>query len=367
VQRWVDLLLLLAIAALPFHRPLLHEAPHIGPGDLVAGVALLAYLVTTRLPRPVWIRVAVLVLTLAPSVWVALDRRHAVLQLAGLAYVLLMSGAAWSLAQRRQRDGLVALVVGAALACVCGIVLTERYPWMKWPRPVGPTESPAMLSMIALAGLFALRALDSRSWRWRALAILFWVTLVAAQSRILLVALIGVAVEAWPRRRILASTVIAAALALLVVSLVWRVVPLSTSPPHIDTHPSPYAVCHDVGWRAFAAHPLTGVGLRGFHQAWSLYLDERTAAEAFSPLLPTPRDPHGTLQGYLAEAGLPALLLLGFLAVDVWRRRGFTGYFVALVLASCTLDLLTERTTWALLGLFSVGIAAKASAARSDR
>jgi hypothetical protein len=365
VQRWVDLLLLLALAALPFHRPLVHDAPHIGAGDLVAGVALLAYVLTTPLPRPAWIRVAVLFATLAPSVWVAIDRRHAALQLAGLAYVMLFSGAAWSLAQRRQRDGLIALVAGAAIACALGAVLTERYFWMRWPRPVGPTESPAMLSMIALAGLFGLRALGSAIGRWRWLALLFWATLVAAQSRILLVAIIGASVEAWPRRRILASTAIVVALAFFVTSLVWRVVPLSISPPHIDTHPSPYAICHDIGWRAFAAHPLTGVGLRSFHEAWARYVDARVAAQSFAPMPVTPRDPHATLQGYLAEAGLPALLLLGFLAVEVWRRRGFSGYFVALLLASCTLDLLTERTTWALLGLLSVGV--RASADRSDR
>lgn len=367
MQRWADLLLLLALAALPFHRPLVHAAPHVGAGDLVAGLALLAYLVTTPLPRAAWLRVAVLVTTLAPSVLVAVDRRHAALQLAGLTYVMLLCGAAWSLAQRRQRDALTALVVGAAAACALGVVLTERYPWMQWPRPVGPTESPAMLSMIALAGLFALRALG----RWRPLAVLFWATLVAAQSRVLLVAIVGVAVEAWPRRRILAAAAIAGALALFTASLLWRVVPLSLSPLHIDTHPSPYAVCHDVGWRAFAAHPLAGVGLRGFHEAWPRYLDERVAAEAFAPMPPTPRDPHATLQGYLAEAGLPALVLLGFLAVDVWRRRRFSGYVVALALASCTLDVLTERTTWALLGLLSVADpdrdGATASADRSDR
>lgn len=358
-------MLLVALAALPFHRPLLHDAPHVGVGDVVAGLALLACLVTTRLPRVAWVRLAVLLLTLSPSLLMADDRRRALLQLVGLAYVMLVSGAACSLAQRRWRDGLVAVIVGAALACALGAIFTERYPWMKWPRPVGPTESPAMLSMIALAGLFARRALGRESGRWRALDALFWITLVAAQSRILLVAIVGVAVTEWPRRRLLASSAIAVALALFVASLIWRIVPISISPLHVDTHRSPYAICHDVGWRAFASRPLTGVGLRGFQSAWSRYVDEKAAAEAFAPLLPTPRDPHGTLSGYAAEAGLPALVLLGFLAVDLWRRRRdgreVVGYLVALALASCTLDLLTERTSWALLGLFT------ASAARNDR
>jgi hypothetical protein len=355
VSLWADRLLLLALALLPLHRPLLSEAPHVAAADLVAGAALGLYLLMRRLPRAAWVRLGVLVATLTPSVLVAVDGRRALAQLCGLVYVTLLGGAAMSLAERRQRDGLRAIVVGAAVACALGFVLWGRYVWMALPRPLGPTESPAMLSMIALGGLFALRALGSDAGRWRALVLLFWVTLVAAQSRILLCAVVGVAIEAWPRRRILASLVMAAALALFVTSLVWRVVPLSATPPFIDTNPTPYRVCHDVGWRAFAAHPWAGVGLRGFAGAWPRYVDDAQAVAAFAPLLPEPRDPHGTLTGYLAEAGLPALLLLGYLAWDVWRRRGSTGYFVALVLASCTLDLLTERSTWALLGLMSAG------------
>ena len=349
-----DLLLLVALAALPLHRPLVHQAPHVSAADLLAGVALALYLLIERLPRAAWLRVGVLVLALAPSVALAADRRSAAVQLGGLVYVMLLSGAAMSLAARRQRDGLIAIVAGAALACVLGFVVWESYLWMALPRPLGLTESPAMLSMIALAGLFAVRTLG----RWRALQLLFWAILVAAQSRILLCAIVGVAIVAWRRRRALASIAIAGALALFCASLVWRVVPLSSSPPFIDTHPSPYRVCHDVGWRAFAAHPLAGVGLRGFRDAWPRYVDEPTARAAFAPMSPMARDPHGTLTGYLAEAGLPALALLGFLAWDVWRRRVASreaiGYFAALVLASFTLDLLTERSTWALVGLLSI-------------
>lgn len=360
MRRWADRLLLVALALLPLHRPLVRESPHIGLADLIAGPALALALLMMRLPRAAWLRVGVLLLTLAPSVLVAADRPRAALQLCGLVYVALLSGAAMALAARRRRDGLVAIIAGAALACALGFVVWERYPWMALPRPVGSTESPSMLSMIALGGLFALRALHpspplGRRWLGQALTALFWLTLVVAQSRILLAAIVGVAVDAWPRRRALAATVAGAALALFAVSLVWRVVPPSATPPFIDTHPSPYAVCHDVAWRAFAAHPLAGVGLRGFHAAWPRYVDPVTAAAALSPLPPRPMDPHGTLQGYLAEAGLPALVLLGFLAVDGWRRRGSTGYFVALLVASCTLDLLTERSTWALVGLLSAG------------
>src|SRR4051812_24939184 len=114
VKRWAELLLLVALAALPLHRPFVHQGPNVGAGDLLAGVALAAYLLIERLPRAAWVRLGVLLVTLAPSVAVAADRRRAVAQLVGLSYVMLLSGAAMSLAQHRRRDALRAFVLGAA-------------------------------------------------------------------------------------------------------------------------------------------------------------------------------------------------------------------------------------------------------------
>src|SRR5258707_790570 len=106
VRGWIDGLLLVALALLPLHRPALHTGPNVCAADIVAGVALAAYLLLERLPRGAWLRVGVLIVTLAPSLFVAPDRPRAVEQLVGLVYVFLFSGAAWSLAERRQRDGL---------------------------------------------------------------------------------------------------------------------------------------------------------------------------------------------------------------------------------------------------------------------
>ena len=223
LRRAADLLLLVALALLPLHRPLVHDAPHISGADLLAGVALALYLSVERLPRAAWLRAAVLALTLLPSVLVAADQRHAAVQLAGLVYVMLLSGAAMSLAARRPRAGLAAIVAGATVACLLGLCFWDRYPWMALPRPIGLEESPSMLSMVALGGLFALRVADRSleriPGRSRILQLLFWTVLVVAQSRILLCAVVGVAVEAWPRRRALASVVIAGALVLFAASL----------------------------------------------------------------------------------------------------------------------------------------------------
>jgi hypothetical protein len=381
-RRVADTLLLVALVALPLHRPLLHEGPNVGACDVVAGIGLAAYLLIWRLPRSAWLRLGLVAAALAPSLIVAADRRRAVAMLAGVLYVQLLHLCARSLGERRRRDGLAAIVGGAVLACALGFAFWQTYPWMPTPRPVGVTESPSMLSMIALAGLFALGALaPSRRWAWP-LGALFWATLLAAQSRVLVAAIVGVAVVVWSCRgreasttddrrggpivdrrrrwtRPLAAATAAVSLLLLVGSLYWRYVPLSSSPPFVDLRPSPYRVCHDTAWRAFAAHPLAGVGLGGFHAAWPRYVDRARATVAFDPLPPAPRDPHGTLSGWAAEAGLPGLALVVLLAVDLWRRRlrlpEAAGYFVAVVVASFTLDALTERTTWALFGLLSAG------------
>lgn len=363
MRRVAEAVLLVALAALPLHRPLLHEAPNVGLCDVLAAGALALYLLIWRLPRRAWLRPALVALALLPSLAVSPAPASGAAELAGVVYVQLLAACAASLAARRRDDGLVAIVAGAAVAAAVGFAVWQTYPWMRLPRPVGATESPAMLSMVALAGLFALRLLAARQparlgrWRWP-LEALFWIVLVAAQSRVLLAAVVGVALVAWPRRRLVAAGAASLALAAFVVSLWFRVVPLG-GPAGIDLHPSPYRVCHAVAWRAFAHRPLAGVGLRGFWAAWPRYVDERVATAAFAPLAPGPRDPHGTLSGWAAEAGLPGLALVVLLAADVWRRRlparEAAAYFAAVVVASFTLDVLTERTTWALLGLMSGG------------
>ena len=97
----------------------------------------------------------------------------------------------------------------------------------------------------------------------------------------------------------------------LLLSLWFRVVPLRPTSPFIDTGIGPYRVCHDIAWSMFRAHPLTGVGLENFHRAWPDHYDPARHDAAYrggaEVLRGRPLDPHGTVQGYLAEAGLPGL------------------------------------------------------------
>jgi O-antigen ligase len=137
------------------------------------------------------------------------------------------------------------------------------------------------------------------------------------------------------------------------------VVPPRPVLPFIDTGIGPYRVCHDIAWSMFRAHPLTGVGLENFHREWARHYDPAHHDGAFrggaEHLRGIPLDPHGTVQGYLAEAGLPGLVIVLLIAALLWRRRDRSPEVLGLLVAvGCALfftDMLTERSTFATLGL----------------
>jgi hypothetical protein len=153
---------------------------------------------------------------------------------------------------------------------------------------------------------------------------------------------------------------VAATAGVLVVSLTFRTTPLRPDWPFVDTSLSKYRVCHEIAWAAFRARPLTGVGLENFHRAWSRHYQPTRHDPAYvgdaASKIGTPYDPHGTVQGYLAEAGIPGLLAVAAVAVLVWRRRPrgspeTLGFLVAVGTALFFTDVLTERSTFAVLGL----------------
>ena len=394
------------LAALPLHRPALFAAWGF-PGGLpellfpAAALALLFGLGLGRpLPRLLWLHGALLLAGLLPSVLLAPGdaRGRAVLQLGVLLYIGAIHGGARVLVLVGGRDaGLRALVTGAALACVLGLAgwglvlagreplgLAAYYPWMAagGPRPLGPTESPAMLGTIALGGITATLALGRRAAlarpRMLVLVGLFGLTLLLTQSRLVLAALLGLGVLGlgMHRRilRALSALAVLVALAGTAPSLTWRVVPITAHWPFIDLHPSPYRVCHEIAWKTFVERPLAGVGLENFATAWPRHYEPARHDPAFAgmaqgPGAPEgsepswrdlPLDPHGTPQGYLAEAGWPAGLMLLGLGLVLWRARETelpesAAYLAALALAAVSLDVLTERSTWALLGLLGRG------------
>jgi hypothetical protein len=341
------------------------------------------------MPRTGFVLAGVLLAGLGPSVLLAADRRRALAQLAVLVYVALIHQAALAAGTLGlRRAALRSLVAGAAAACALGLVATliawgggqpgplaHVYPWNPLARPHGPTESPNMLAMIALAGGAAALTLRREGALHRglftALAGVLTLTLVLSQSRVLLAAAVGAgAAWVWSNRKHGASgaavlrrtaglLIAGAGVIALLLSLWFRLLPLRPAPPFIDTDPSLYRVIHDIAWSMFRAHPLAGVGLEHFHRAWPAHYDPARHDAAFGPGLETlrgrPWDPHGTVQGYLAEAGLPGLAVVMLAAVLMWRRRGSApetlGFLVALACALFFTDLLTERSTFATLGL----------------
>jgi O-antigen ligase len=341
------------------------------------------------MPHTGFVLAALLAAALAPSALLAGNPRRALVQLAVLGYVALIHQVALATgALGLRRLALRALVGGAAVACAVGLVATclawagghpahlaVQYPWMPIARPLGPTESPTMLAMVALAGIAATLRLRRESavppWMTPALAGLFGLTLVLSQSRVLLAAAAGAGAGwAWASRqhqRSGAGTIRSAgglllggaAVGVLLLSLWFRVVPLRPALPFIDTGIGPYRVCHEIAWSMFRAHPLTGVGLENFHRAWPGHYDSGRHDLAYrggaEPLRGRPLDPHGTVQGYLAEGGLPGLAVVMIATYLMWRRRGpnpeTLGFLVALGCALFFTDLLTERSTFATLGL----------------
>ena len=129
--------------------------------------------------------------------------------------------------------------------------------------------------------------------------------------------------------------------------------------PFIDTGISLYRVCHDIAWSMFRAHPLAGVGLENFHRAWPEHYDpvrhdaayggwaEALRGRPWTPMAPCRVTwPRRACRAWRRDAGVAFLM---------WRRRGSApetlGFLAALACALFFTDLLTERSTFATLGL----------------
>lgn len=406
IERALRWLAIVFFASLPFHRPPLTTA--LGPGLTLPEVVfvpfalvLVALVVQRRVTVPaLGIRlVLVLVAGLLPSVVFASNTFRAGAQLAVLLYIASILTAA--IMVRALGLGTVAaraFTAGASVACLVGVLAfvadvvgvpqewgpgwaLGRYPWMAFARPVGPTESPTMLALVALSALAGVKtARVSRPWSI-SLAALFAVTIVLSQSRVLLIALAGLALffahGDRPIRRTTGQAAYVLLAAMVVVSILIRVVPLRSVPPFLDTTISPYRVCHEIALHAFRERPLTGIGLENFHDAWPRHYDPSRHDAAFAGggevFIGTPLDPHGTIQGYLAEGGIVGIagLLWGLREIIRARRRDAAeaiAYLGALALALLFVDLLTERSTAAMLGLLGVSEAKEAKGrARENR
>jgi len=326
----------------------------------------------------------VALLPLLASIPLALDRSAAAVQCVVLVYV----GGLYVIGVRlgSRADGAISLHVytaGCVFVAMLGLVgvvlawcgldshdLARSYQMIiTSPRATGPTETPAMLGVACSTGLVGTCVLAQHgvigtrtSWLYAAALA---AALVATQSRAVAVmlvalpfALLEVSLARWSRRALV--VVAASGFAMLIGSLRFRLLPLTVEPPFIDLHTSLYAMCHELAADTFSNHPLSGVGLEGFHDAFRSQFTSSRFAEAFEglPMLPdgAALDPHSTYFGYLAEAGVfgiaSELSFLGLIVVCLRRSRGpLLAAFVVAVLSGLFLDVLTNRALALLIGL----------------
>ncbi len=306
-------------------------------------------------------------------------------------FVLLYVGALFALGRELgRRDvgslALTAFVAGCVACSLAGIagvvgevVLGESFGWARryafivtTPRAVGPTESPAMLGIVAACGLVGVWALHRSGALGRGRAIALGMTLGLAllltQSRPILDLVAGASVAVAIGKgsrgtKALALACGAGTIIVLLLTLAFRFSPFSAVPPFIDTHPSLYALTQDMALRMFADHPLAGVGLEGFQGRWSEYFDAARYAAHLDglPLDPAqfgPIDPHSTYAGFLAEAGLAsvaAFALLFFGGARLWRRDRpeLVCLLCIAVLAGTHMDVLTNRALALGVGLLA--------------
>ncbi len=139
----------------------------------------------------------------------------------------------------------------------------------------------------------------------------------------------------------------------------------------VDYSVMSYFRLKQVAWAAFAAQPLTGVGLDRFHD-----VSERAFADGRLTAAYRVIDPHSTLPGRLAETGLVGgltlvLLWAGVAAAavgaaqrggpDQWIVVAVVAGFTALLVNSVNVDIMNFRFVWAALGLLR-GILARSDA-----
>jgi hypothetical protein len=325
---------------------------------------------------------------MAPSVVCSIDRRASVVQLAILLYV----AAILVVARQAARHGyavavLRGLVFGALVSAGLGWAHAAVHDWLVrgWPRPVGLAETANMLALQVTSGALAAYALaqcaeTSRARRlWLGAVGLLSITAAATLGHIAIAAvaavLFGAFLSSEGRLRWASLAACAGALAMVVASGEIRLLPLSLSPPFLDTRRNLYAAAHTVAREVFAGAPIAGVGLECFREAWPAHDDgTRFAAwDGGTPgLVGYPLDPHSTWLGYLAEAGVfggVALAVLVVIAVHA-ARDASRELRVALAFAgACSIiaDVMTSRELALVIGVLStIRVSPGMSGARRD-
>jgi len=150
-------------------------------------------------------------------------------------------------------------------------------------------------------------------------------------------------------------------LALSFMTLVVWVFPVQLKPFKIDTHKSEYLMLSEAALRMWKDHPIAGIGLGRYNYSLIKYVNwDKVKKE-----LPDPdniewrsKDPHSTYLGWLSETGMLGLLamltFLWFNARESFRRKDtkiIAFGIVAFLIAGFSIDILTMRHLWFLLGI----------------
>jgi O-antigen ligase len=389
-------------AALPYHGVVAIEGlPAVGAGDLLFFVPLLLALretATLRRDRALLAPLGIVVVGFAAATLLAGAGARSFAQIAVFAYTALLFFVGARLARAglaaHVRDGLVAGValnvtfglLGAASIKLGGPAMFIDDTWWSAPgagpvRITGLTESPNMLAAEATVALALLLAAKELAPRARVLVGVLAFGLVLTLGHVTLAGACGLSVylasrsasAPWKRRAF--AGVAAGSFAAMVGLIFWRGLPLTSELPFVDTGLAAYAVCDRTALAMFRAHPLAGVGLERFIDAWPAYVDRAFEARAYPAYAEGPHaalDPHSTYLGFAAEAGVFGVAVVAALiALGLRARRAAEPAFLALLayalVAGLVMDVLTNRELFLGLGLLACAPLISAKAAGGSR
>lgn len=256
------------------------------------------------------------------------------------------------------------------------------------------TFSPSMLGALLTATapfVFAAALSDNggAGGRWAVGGVAIVATMLLTFSHTLAGFLVAALIVAWPLLSVRRPLRLAAASAVVVVAILFNLTvtasvrSLSYSGDSLnDTTPYPYAVgggqavigparvdyevmsyfrIKQIALEAFAAHPLTGVGLDRFHTVSEAAYQAGRLPSGYRAI-----DPHSALLGTLAETGV----IGGITLAGLWCAAGTTGFrllrsgrrqewlaraafaaFIGLLVNGINVDIMNFRFFWAGLGL----------------
>jgi hypothetical protein len=428
MSRALDALIMLFVASLGLNWPALPGNAHLP--DLLFGPLVLlsaAVLIRERQLRAVsWTRLDVWLLAYLagalPSLAATDDMRASLAELLRHAYlVAIYATLAAVVVSGRQRAVGGGFRWSALVHAAFGLAATAIFAFgMPMPPDIGEvmrmpyvgdvlrlralTFSPSMLGALLTATapfvFVAAVANDAGAGRRWALA---GVAVVAAMlltfSHTLAGFLVAILFVAWPLLSVRRPLRLAAACAVVAVAIFFNLT-LTASVRSLayggdslnDATPYPYAVgggqatigparvdyevmsyfrIKQLALEAFAAHPLTGVGLDRFHRVSEAAYQSGRLPSGYREI-----DPHSALLGSLAETGLVG----GITLVGFWWAAGATGFqllgsarrhewlaraalaaFIGLLVNGINVDIMNFRFFWAGLGLLR-GLSQQANA-----